>query len=69
MKNYTREDLEKRISKKYHSMIDWDSTMFLGFDGTLELVDNGQTTKSLREPASELNWYLKKIQEDPKIEW
>lgn len=43
MKRYTEEELKKRISKKYHSMIDWPATMFCGFDGCLVLIENEET--------------------------
>lgn len=72
-KIYTKEELQRRISKKYHNMIDWDSTFFYGFDGYIVLIDNGQTTKLLSpvlyERVSNINWYLRKIQENPNIEW
>ena len=73
MKRYTKEELMARISKKYHDMIDWEATMFCGFDGWIELVDNGQETKSLSpslyEAVKNINWYLKRIQENPEIQW
>lgn len=73
MKRYSEEELRKIISKKYHTMIDWESTMFQGFDGAIILVDNGQKTKtlfqSLYESVRNVNWYLKRIQENPNIQW
>ena len=73
MKSYTEDQLKSRISKKYHKMIDWKSTMYLGFDGTIVLNDFGQATfsltPSLYDNVSNLNWYLKQIEEDPEIEW
>lgn len=73
MKAYTEAELKKRISKKYHNMIDWKSTMYMGFDGTIELIDNGQSTKSLPqslyESISNVNWYLRNISDNPEVEW
>ena len=73
MKRYTEEELKKRISKKYHDMIDWKSTMFCGFDGWIELVDNGQATTSLAPSlygaVKNINWYLKEIRKNPDIQW
>lgn len=73
MKFYTEDQLKSKISRKYHKMIDWKSTMFKGFDGTIVLNDFGQVTTllpiSLYETISNLNWYLKQIEEDPEIEW
>ena len=73
MKRYTEEELKNRISKKYHSMIDWQLTMMYGFDGTIELIDNGQATtslfKSLYGNIRNVNWYLREIAEDSNSEW
>ena len=75
MKRYTMEDLKKRISKKYHSMIDWEATMFCGFHGSLVLIENDQTHANgqaryiINEPVSHFNWYLKKISENPGFDW
>lgn len=72
-KNYSEEELKRIISKKYHSMIDWEATMFLGFDGTIILVANGQKTQTLFQSVYEsirnVNWYLRKIQENPDVQW
>lgn len=73
MKQYTEEELKKRISKKYHYMIDWKNTLYMGFDGTIELIDNGQTTKalpkSLYNSISNISWYLREIEKDKESEW
>ena len=73
MKRYTEEELKKIISKKYHSMIDWQATMRFGFDGWVELVDNGQATTSLApslyEQVRNINWYLREIQKNPEVQW
>lgn len=73
MKRYTEEELKNRISKKYHSMIDWQLTMMYGFDGTIELIDNGQATtslfKSLYGNIRNVNWYLREIAKDSNSEW
>lgn len=54
-------------------MIDWKATMFCGFDGWIELIDNGQVTTSLPislyERIKNVNWYLKEIKADPSSEW
>ena len=47
VKNYTMEELKKRISKKYHDIIDWEATMFYGFDGTFVIKDFGQKRQLL----------------------
>lgn len=73
MKQYTEPELRKIISKKYHSMIDWDATFKYGFDGFIELIDAGQNTTTL--PASlygsinNANWYLREIAGHPDSEW
>ena len=73
MKRYTEEELKKKISKKYHSMIDWESTMAYGFDGVIDLVDDGQATTSLFPSLygsiNNVNWYLREIEKDPSVEW
>lgn len=73
MKRYTEEELRARISKKYHDMIDWKSTMRFGFDGFIELVDNGQSMTSLSpsliDRVSDINYYLREIRKDPSSEW
>ena len=73
MKRYTEEELRARISKKYHDMIDWEATMFCGFDGSIQLVDNGQATKclypSLYDCIKNVNWYLREIKSDTSSEW
>lgn len=65
MKRYTEDELRKIISKKYHSMIDWESTMAYEFDGTIDLFDDGQATTtlfpSLYGSISNVNWYLREI--------
>ena len=55
-------------------MIDWQATMaYGGFDGFIELVDNGQAMKSLSpsllDRITDVNYYLREIQNDPSSEW
>lgn len=73
IKHYTEDELKQIISKKYHSMIDWESTMFCGFDGSIQLIDNGQSTKclypSLYDCIKNVNWYLREIKAHPEVEW
>ena len=73
VKSYTEEELKQRISKKYHDMIDWKETMFLGFDGTFVLKDNGQLRQLLSADdygaVKNANWYLKKIKENPDFDY
>ena len=72
-KKYTEDELKKIISKKYHYMIDWEATMFCGFDGWIELIDNGQATTSLApsllDRIRDANYYLREIEKNPEIEW
>ena len=73
VKSYSLEELKERISKKYHDMIDWEVTMYYGFDGTFVLKDNGQLRKLLSAvdygTIKNANWYLKRIQEDPDFDY
>ena len=73
MKAYTEQELRARISKKYHDMIDWEATMRFGFDGFVELIDNGQAMTSLSpsliDRVSDINYYLREIKKDPSSEW
>lgn len=54
-------------------MIDWEATMRFGFDGFVELIDNGQATTSLPpsliDRVSDINYYLREIKKDPSSEW
>lgn len=72
-KDYTLEELKERISKKYHDMIDWEATMFCGFDGTFVLKDNGQLRQLLSADdygaVKNVNWYLKRIKENPNFDY
>jgi predicted KAP-like P-loop ATPase len=73
VKDYTLDELKQRISKKYHDMIDWNATMFCGFDGTFVLKDNGQLRCLLSADdygtVRNANWYLKRIMEDPSFDY
>lgn len=73
VKSYTLEELKERISKKYHDIIDWDATMFCGFDGTFVLKDFGQKRKILSADdygaLKNANWYLKRLKEDLNFDY
>jgi len=72
VKDYTMEELKARISKKYHDMIDWETTMF-GWDGSIILKDNGQLRCYIGQAdygtIRNVNWYLKRIKEDPNFDF
>lgn len=73
VKDYTEEELKQRISKKYHDMIDWEATCYGYFDGGIILKDFGQLRKYIGQPdygtIRNVNWYLKRIKEDPDFDF
>ena len=54
-------------------MIDWNTTMYVYFDGTITLKDNGQLRKTLCRSdygaLKNVNWYLKRIKENPDYDF
>ena len=73
MKKYTEEQIRKYISKKYHYMIDWEATMSMICDGDIVLLERGQATtylsRGLYDRMRNINYYLRKIEQDPDVQW
>lgn len=70
---YTREFIERKVSKKYHYMIDFEATIEIQ-DGLFlieneEKKRNGQARFHINEAPSNWNWYVKRIHDNPSFDW